>query len=40
MCAESECVVIHGGQAEREGRGHCLRRGGGADLLPLLSEEI
>lgn len=40
MCAESECVVIHGGQAENEGRGHCLSRGGGAGSLPLGCEEI
>lgn len=25
-------VVIHRGQAEKEGRGHCLCRGGGAEL--------
>lgn len=34
------CVVIHGGQAEREGRGHCLSRGGGVELLHLCCEEI
>lgn len=34
------CVVIHGGQAEKEGRGHCLSRGGGVELLRLCCEEI
>lgn len=27
----SVCVVIHRGQAEKEGRGHCLSRGGGVE---------
>lgn len=40
VCRMWVCVVIHRGQAEKEGRGHCLSRGGGADSLPLLSEEI
>lgn len=35
VCAECQCVIIHRGQAEKEGRGYCLSRGGGAERCLL-----